>query len=400
MKKYLIVFAALACVFAGCKKDVAVSGIAINPDKIEKYYIGDTVKLGLIVNPDGAKFDDGVKVVWTSSDEDVVAIVSQNGLITADYPGDAVVKATAGQFSGACQIHANYEPLFWNIGTISYFPSTKSAEPLTDSIFVYGGVKCKLFSVTFIYPNANDFNEDYSAGEGYCLFAKVAAPFPIEGSKEDQEYVSEEADWELKLVTTEEEWKVTPFSAFVGELDPEIAGPIYQDYLEKIDAGDQSAKPDWDTFSKKAIKGAYIAEATFHEGGSVTYSYVPAALMKEGYIKLESTQQGYRLDYDVTLQWIVSGFWGLLVDWEAVEETESLANLLVKPYQLCEPAMVHYDIENEEGQFIDDEEEEGGEGEGGEGVAPKRATRKASKLLKRNILTGAVQYNATAKRAK
>lgn len=386
MKKYLIVFAAMACVFAGCKKDVAVSGIAINPDKIEKYYIGDTVKLGLIVNPDGAKFDDGVKVVWTSSDEDVVAIVSQNGLITADYPGDAVVKATAGQFNAACQIHANYEPLFWNIGQIFYFPSTKSKNPLTDSIFVYDGVKCKLFSATFIYPNANDFTEDYSAGEGYCLFAEVAAPFPIEGSAEDQAYVVEGVDRELKLVATEEEWKVTPFSALVGDLDPEIAGPIYQDYLEKIDAGDQSAKPDWDTFNKQALKGAHITEATF-DGEGVSWTYVPAALMKEGYIKIVRTTEGAYLDYDITLQWIVSGFWGLLADWDKAEETESLANLLVKPYQLCESAMVHYDIENEEGQFIDDEEEEGGEGEGGEGVAPKRATRKASKLLKRNFLS-------------
>jgi len=116
--------------------------------------------------------------------------------------------------------------------------------------------------------------------------------------------------------------------------------------------------------------------------------------MKEGYIKIVRTTEGAYLDYDVTLQWIVSGFWGLLADWEAAEETESLANLLVKPYQLCESAMVHYDIENEEGQFIDDEEEEGGEGEGGEGVAPKRATRKASKLLKRHFLSDPTPLNA------
>lgn len=386
MKKQLILLAAALVALVSCKdKTTAVTGIEINPNKIEKFYVGDTVRLGLIVKPDGAQFPEDVRVVWTSSDEDVASVVSQNGTITSDYPGDAVIKVTAGELNAACQIHANYEPLFWNVANIFYFPSTKSEQPLNDEIVTIDGKKCKLYSVTFLCPNGNDFNEDYSAGEGYALMADVSAYFPIEGTAEEQGSLAGNRR-EITLVTSEEEWKNTPYTALVGELDPAKAGPIYQEYLEKRDAGDQSAKPNWTKFNEEAMKGAYLCEIEMSNEG-VSYSYAPDALVKEGYVKIVRTNDAAYLDYDLKVQWIISGFWGLAANWEA----ESLSELLIQPYQLCESAMVHYNASLEEGEFIEEN--------GGEQGAPRRMVRKQNRLMHK-IAGKPVPYFVTEKKAK
>lgn len=387
MKKNLILLAAALVALVGCKKDnsSAVTGIAINPDKIEKFYVGDTVRLGLIISPDGAEFPEDVRVVWTSSDEEVASVVSQNGTVTSGYPGDAVIKVTAGELSAACQIHANYEALFWNVAQIFYFPSSKSEQPLNDEIVTIDGKKCKLYSVTFLCPNGNDFNEDYSAGEGYALMADVSAYFPIEGTAEEQASLAGNRR-EITLVTSEEEWKSTPYTALVGELDPAKAGPIYQEFFEKRDAGDQSAKPNWTKFKEEAMKGAYLCEIEMSNEG-VSYSHVPDALVKEGFVKIVRNGDNAYLDYDLKIQWILSGWWGLAVN----EDAESYSELLLQPYQLCESAMVHYDASLKEGEFI--EENEGGEG------APRRLARKQNRLMHK-IAGKPVPYFTTEKIAK
>ena len=386
MKKQLILLAAALVALVSCKdKTTAVTGIEINPNKIEKFYVGDTVRLGLIVKPDGAQFPEDVRVVWTSSDEDVASVVSQNGTITSDYPGDAVIKVTAGELNAACQIHANYEALFWNVANIFYFPSSKSEQPLNDEIVTIDGKKCKLYSVTFLCPNGNDFNEDYSAGEGYALMADVSAYFPIEGTAEEQASLAGNRR-EITLVTSEEEWKNTPYSALVGELDPAKAGPIYQEFFEKRDAGDQSAKPNWTKFKEEAMKGAYLCEIEMSNEG-VSYSYVPDALVKEGFVKIVRTNDAAYLDYDLKIQWILSGWWGLAVN----EEAESYSDILLQPYQLCESAMVHYNASLEEGEFIEEN--------GGEQGAPRRMVRKQNRLMHK-IAGKPVPYFVTEKKAK
>lgn len=386
MKKNLILLAAALVALVGCKdRTTAVTGIEINPNKIEKFYVGDTVRLGLIISPDGAQLPEDVRVVWTSSDEEVVSVVSQNGTITSDYPGDAVIKVTAGELSAACQIHANYEPLFWNVANIFYFPATKSKKPLNDEIVTVDGKKCQLYSVTFLCPNGNDFNEDFSAGEGYALMADVSAYFPIEGTAEEQASLAGNRR-EITLVTSEEEWKKTPYTALVGELDPAKAGPIYQEFFEKLEAGDQSAKPNWTKFQEEAMKGAYLCEVEM-SGEGVSYSYIPDALVKEGFVKIVRNGDAADLDYDLKIQWILSGWWGLAIN----EAAESYSELLLQPYELCESAMVHYNASLEEGEFIEDNE-------GGEG-APRRLVRKQNRVMHK-IAGKPVPYFTTEKKAK
>lgn len=385
MKKYLIVFAVAIVALASCNNEVPVTGIAIKPNAIEKFYIGDTVRLGLTVSPAEAKLDEDVK--WMTSDTNVVKVVAQNGTITANYPGEAVVTAVAGEFQAACKIYANYEVLFWNVAEMFYFPSTKSKEPLNDSIYEIDGVKCQLYSVTFICPNGNDYDEEFSVGEGLSLFADVSAFFPIEGTEEDKAYLASGSKREITIVEDEEVWKNTPYTALSGELYPEIAGPIYQSFLEKYAAGDQSAKPDWATFTEKATRGAHVGNAEMEEG-SVSYSYVPDGLVKAGTCK----RVNGNVTYDLTVQWIVSGWWGLKVNPDAT----SYADLLAFPYELTTSALVEYKDGELLGTFLDDEEEE----EEGGATAPKRsAARKNPKAMKIN-LGKPVRYNVTESIAK
>jgi len=384
MKKYFIALAVAVVTLASCNNETPVKGISINPSSIEKFYIGDTVRLGLIVSPAEAKLTDNVK--WMSSDTDVVKVVNQNGTITANYPGEAVVTATAGEFQGACQIYANYEVLFWNVAQMFYFPSTKSKEPLNDSIYDIDGVKCQLYSVTFLCPNGNDYDEDFSMGDGLSLFADVSAFFPIEGTEEEKESLAG-TKREFTIVEDEEVWKNTPYTALSGELYPEIAGPIYQAFFEKLDAGDQSARPDWATFTEKATRGAHVGEAEM-DGGSVSYSYVPDGLVKAGTCKRVNNT----VTYDLTVEWIVSGWWGLAVNPDA----QSYSELLVYPYELTTSALVEYKDGELLGEFIEDEGEEGGDE-----TAPRRSAARKKAGIKINLGKPVpVYYDATKQIAK
>ncbi|MBO4250659.1 MAG: Ig domain-containing protein [Paludibacteraceae bacterium] len=379
MKKCLFALAAVALVLASCNNNVKkMTGMSINPSSIDKFYIYDTARLGLTIEPEDAEIPKDVNLVWLSTDTNVVQVVSQNGTITAVGEGEALVKAVAGEFTAACKIYANYEALFWNVANIYYFPSTKSAAPLCDSVFNVDGVKCQLYSVTFICPNGNDFSEDFSAGEGYCLFADVAALFPIEGTDEEKASLAAGAERKINIVESKDEWKKTPGAALVGNLDPAKAGPIYQAYLEKVEAGDQSAKPDWATFKAEAMEGVYLADAEFSDEG-VSYSYVPSALVKSGYVRVN--RDAGKMEYNLIVQWIVSGFWGLAVNYDA----ESYSELLIYPYELTPSAMVQYDDNHDLGQFLEEE-----------GAPKKAAARKSAK----KFLGKPVPFAVNAKVAK
>ena len=378
MKKYLFALVAAAALVSCGPKVPNMEGLSMTPTSIDKFYIYDTARLGVAIEPEGAALPKDVEIVWLSTDTNVVQVVSQNGTVTAVGEGEAYVKAVAGEFSASCKIYANYEALFWNVANIYYFPSTKSAAPLCDSVFYVDGVKCQLYSVTFICPNGNDFSEDFSAGEGYCLFADVAALFPIEGTDEEKASLAAGAERKINIVLSKEEWKKTPGAALVGNLDPAKAGPIYQAYLEKVEAGDQSAKPDWATFKAEAMEGVYVADAEFTDG-SVSYSYVPSALVKSGYVRVN--RDAGKMEYNLIVQWIVSGFWGLAVNYDA----ESYSELLIYPYELTPSAMVQYDDNHNLGQFLEEE-----------GAPKKAAARKSAK----KFLGKPVPFAVNAKVAK
>lgn len=79
--------------------DIAVESVQLN--KIELTLVkGEKETLVATVSPEEA---DNAKVTWSSSDESV-ATVSSEGEVTAVYPGNAVISATAGGITATCDV--------------------------------------------------------------------------------------------------------------------------------------------------------------------------------------------------------------------------------------------------------------------------------------------------------
>ena len=346
MKKYLIVLALAALALTGCKEDVVkLTGIAIRPNTIDKFYVGDTTVLALVLTPrEAAKPKD---VVWTSSDTTVIKIVG-NGRVAAVYPGTATITAQTGDLTASCQIRANYYELFWNIDWLYYFPSTVSAEPLNDSTYTFNGKPCDLRSVMFFCPNSNDFDEDLTTGEGTCLFADVAVLYYKDSVDSDGDLVMADKR-EVRFVETEEEWKKEPYTALTGQLNAAIAGEIYDEYIAKAVAGDQSAKPDWERWLAEAAKGAHLCDAEI-DGNSVNYTTAPwDGLVVSGEAKRVGEPGARYITYDVTVDWL-GGWWGIAENPNADEE--DCSTWLLKPYEVYSYAKIHYTWENELGEII------------------------------------------------
>jgi hypothetical protein len=93
MKKsfYLLIVCGIfvTCLFSGCKKDVKVSGIIVEPKNL---YLntGDVTQLSYMVTPYGA---DNKSVKWISNDISV-ATVSKAGFVTALSDGETQIVAT------------------------------------------------------------------------------------------------------------------------------------------------------------------------------------------------------------------------------------------------------------------------------------------------------------------
>lgn len=102
MKKILILsVAVVAMLFTACgpKEDVvdstALQGIKLAPSSVTLEE-GESIKLHVKYTPDSAKAT-APKVLWYS-DKQRVASVNEEGLVTADRPGTAVITATCGKF--------------------------------------------------------------------------------------------------------------------------------------------------------------------------------------------------------------------------------------------------------------------------------------------------------------
>lgn len=82
------VAAALTLVLDGCKKETAGIDLELNKESID-LKIGETFNLKVTNLPEGAS---GVNIRW-ASDDDKVATVDQNGLVTATGTGRAIIAA-------------------------------------------------------------------------------------------------------------------------------------------------------------------------------------------------------------------------------------------------------------------------------------------------------------------
>lgn len=84
--------------------DVSVVDVAAESVQLNKISIslikGESETLEATVSPEDA---DNVSITWTSSDE-AIATVTDEGTVTAIYPGNAVISATAGGITATCDV--------------------------------------------------------------------------------------------------------------------------------------------------------------------------------------------------------------------------------------------------------------------------------------------------------
>lgn len=319
MKKYLIVLAAVAMAFIGCKKEEKSALTAISfKDAESVMMIGDTLRLALVPTPKEVAIPQNV--VWSSSDTTVVKIVDNKGNVAAVGAGSANITAKSGDLTAVCKITADYYEAFWQPTLLYYFPSTQ--EEYSPEIIDIQGYKCKLYSIEFFAPNNLDFAEDLSAGEGTCLFATAVVPFIEEG-----EYKGEPFARAFKIVEKEDE--LAPFTALKGSMDPAIIGPVFQAYFESLDADPEApAKLDADTY-KLGVSGAHLANAEISDDG-ISYSYFFDGVLTEGFLQIawDDNDEAY-LDFDFDVNWC-GGVWalGLATNWQA----ETYSELLIQPY--------------------------------------------------------------------
>ena len=331
MKKYLVILAAVAMAFIGCKKEEEKNPLtAISFKNAEELMmIGDTIRLALVPTPKDVAIPQDV--VWSSSDTLVVKIVDNKGNVAAVGAGEATVTAASGDLKAVCKITADYYEAYWQPTNLYYFPSTKTE--FSDEVYELQGYKVKLYSVEFFCPNNLDFAEDLSAGEGTCLFAEAVVPFIEEGQYKDEMFGRA-----FQIVDTEEE--LGQFTALKGIMDPAVIGPVFQAYFESLDVDPENpATLDLDTY-QAGTRGAHLGNAEISDNGGISYSYFYDGVLTSGYLQIawDDNDEPY-LDFDFDVNW-AGGVWalGLATNYEA----EIWADLLIQPYANEWSCSYHY----------------------------------------------------------
>lgn len=338
MKKYFVVLAALALVFAGCKKEEggsAYTSISFKEKTVE-LLPGETQKL--IVRWEPTSITTAPELTFESSDEEV-ATVDEKGVVTAVASGEANITAKHGELSAVCQVTVmTFEESWAPSSTVYYFPSTKSAAPVSDTTLVYETSKatytCKLYSVELCIPSdvAIPGDED---GAGDYIFVTASIPF-IESSTSG-EYIGE--PWDLAFMIAED-YNNTPYGAEAGSLDPAIIGNVWQAYFEAVDAG-SSPSFDKDLYATGA-KGAHLRAAIIQDGSIASYPWYDAIITGGGFYTDYNEEQEIVAVYQLKVDWCAGALGtGLALN----EEAQSYSEALAQPYALDLETYIYEDGE-------------------------------------------------------
>lgn len=338
MKKYLIVLAAAIVALASCKPgEQSGSGSGSKYTKISfketaiELAVGETAKLKVLYEPTTLE---APVCEWASSDTTVVT-VDQNGNIEAVGYGESNVTATHGEGESALKAVCHvtvlpYEATWAPNSTVYYFPSTKSAAPVSDTTIVYKSEStgtsytCKLYSVEMCIPTDIMIPGD-EEGAGDYLFVTASIPF-IESSTSGQ-YIGEPYDLAFGIA---EDFNNVDFGAEAGSLDPAIIGPVWQAYFESIDAQQQPSF-DKDLYATGA-KGAHLRAAIIQDGSISSYPWYDAIVTGGYYQTLyDSETEELIPDYQLKVDWCAGALGtGLALN----EEAQSYSEALAKPYAL------------------------------------------------------------------
>lgn len=292
MKKYLVVFAALALVFAGCKdpnnnptseytkiafKDASVT---LSP--------GQQAKLALVWEPTSL---DAPVCEWSTSDANVATV--KNGVVTAVASGEAKITAKLGELTAVCNVTVAsiFDMLTWNDFKVAYDendPTTAIGEPY-DVVASNGTTyKVQLFQCTYYLY---DENIDYVSGTGFTgagFMSFIDAPIEVivEGEYAGYYWTNELVFEDLATdsagvvptgaLTNVNEWAAYLFdSTYVGDGSFKGAAIHYLDW-------DNDDEVDFVGFIKNGWLGTY-SNGTFYQM-NVTWM--------GGYLGLEVNEEG------------------------------------------------------------------------------------------------------------
>lgn len=182
MKKYFVVLAALAMVFAGCKTESGSEYTSIFfKDSSISLSIGETKKLSVRWEP--TSITTAPKCEWASSDEAIVS-VDQNGNIQALAQGEANITAKYGELTAVCQVSVKsiFDMLVWSDFLVAYDEtdaSTAIGEPY--EVEASNGTKytVQLFECTYYL---HDENISYVSGTGFTgagFMSFIDAPIEV-----------------------------------------------------------------------------------------------------------------------------------------------------------------------------------------------------------------------------
>ena len=174
MKKYLVVFAALAILFAGCKKEEKTEYTKISFKQTEMILgVGATAKLSVLYEPATL---DAPACTWSTSDASIVSV--NNGNIEALEIGEANITATLGDLSAVCHIIVKdpYELFEWGAWTIWDINKTDilSNDTLVAKLTNGQTVHCVMISCTYAIWDSNIVLDEEAGditGTGYWVDA-------------------------------------------------------------------------------------------------------------------------------------------------------------------------------------------------------------------------------------
>ena len=374
MKKYLIVLAAALVALVGCKKDkeVVISNLSFKQTELTAV-VGDTIRLALVVTPAEAALP--TDIVWSSSDEDVLSLVDKNGNVAIVGVGDANITAKSGEFTAVCKISADYYEAFWEPDWVYYYPTTQEYTDIEDTLDI-NGTKCLLKSVGIVIPNYTDFGENFPYADGGTFLEMTAImPFKVDDKGDSIVLIDsdENGKFTRRIRFVEDETELDAWTALRGDMDPEIAGPVFQAILDE-----SATEIDWDTYLS-AISGAELKEILLEDGKAYEL-YIRDGFAREGYLQILVDDEGYgTVDYDFTIAWC-GGYYGLAVDWDAYAAGD-YANLLIQPFETS-----FYGYNYKTGQRG---VEVNLDGNSGQGKPAKKIAKKSTKQATTSKLQGA-----------
>jgi len=163
-----VIFAVVLCVIAAIivmpKKDT----LTLNDGAPLLMTTGKTAQLDY-ASERGRDYD-AEEIAWSSSNK-TVAVVDQNGKVTARSPGDAMITISAdGSSDGTCDVEVSAEPVKISSGTILLKPSASRIAPFSveapvdENVYIY--LKSKITA-------SDDFAFFVSSGQTASMKAPI-----------------------------------------------------------------------------------------------------------------------------------------------------------------------------------------------------------------------------------